>query len=186
MNKVNMNNFAASQISIQNAASQKAKDAKKTGYVINEKLHGKMTADDVLQSLRDMMPGWTITTDSKDWAEGTRNIEISQATLNKMAKNPKAMEKYKNLILNLKEVAPKMDEWTKENGKAFDLNIGFDSNGNTTASLLLKAMSGAESKAVLTLPNDNPSGWCDLIVQELNKMTLNMLNNPNSKRSWLA
>ena len=52
------------------------------------------TTDDVLDSLRKLMPGWTISTSTADWGEGVRNIQIDRDILQEMADDPKAMEKY--------------------------------------------------------------------------------------------
>ena len=43
--------------------------------------NGRRTADDVLASLREMMPGWNISTSTADWGEGFRNIQIDRDIL---------------------------------------------------------------------------------------------------------
>jgi len=175
MSMVNMNPHVASQ-----NTARVAKNSEKPRS-------GKKTADDVLEELREMMPGWTITTNSKDWGEGSRNIEIDVATLNKMAKDPKEMEKYKTLILNLKEAAPEIEEWSQQTGKMFDMTINFNAEGNPTASLLLKSLSGIdELKRTFDLPIESSSSWSEIILKNLNAMIENQTEDKESSRSWMA
>jgi len=147
---------------------------------------GIKTADDVLAHLRKMMPGWTITTNSADWSEGFRNIEIDREILQRMADDPKEMEKYESLILDLEKTAPELEKWALENpGQSVEFGISVDAHGNITALAVLKTLMGAELRTTFDLPVDR-SSWSEYMRQKLEDLSQGQVEDINGTKSWIA
>ena len=147
---------------------------------------GIKTADDVLEYLRKMMPGWTITTSSADWGEGFRNIEIDRSILQEMADDPRAMEKYKSLILDLEKTAPELEKWGLENpGKSIEFGISVDAQGNATALAVVKTLMGAEIRTEFDLPSDRTT-WIEIIRQKLEDLSQGKVEDLSGTTSWIA
>jgi len=144
------------------------------------------TADDVMEYLRKMMPGWTITTSSADWSEGFRNIEIDRSILQEMADDPKAMEKYKSLILDLEKTAPELEKWGQENpGQSIEFGISIDAHGNATALAVVKTLMGAEIRTEFNLPS-NRTSWAEFIRQRLEDLSQGKVEDAYGASSWIA
>lgn len=145
---------------------------------------GRKTANDVLASLREMKPGWTISTSSNDWGEGFRNIEISSNTLNRMANDPEMMIRYKAMILDLEEVVPELEEWKAENpGQSFEFGLAFGANGETQAQAIVRTLMGGQIRTTFELPDDRPS-WADLIEQKLESLRQGQTEDAYGETSW--
>jgi len=158
--------------------AKKAEESKPEGVI--------KTADDVLDYLREMMPGWTITTSSADWSEGYRNIEISRDILQSMADDPKEMEKYKSLILGLEQTVSELEKWGLENpGQSIELGVSLDAQGNATALAVVKTLMGAEIRTSFDLPGDK-SSWAELIRQKLEALYQGKVEDANGAVSWIA
>ena len=154
--------------------------------VENKPEGGKKTVDDVLASLREMMPGWTISTSTADWGEGFRNIQIDREILQEMADDPRAMEKYKSLILDLEKTAPELEKWGQENpGQSLELGILIDANGNISAMAVIKSLMGVEKRTIFDLPDDR-SSWADIIREKLEALNLGQVEDEFGSRSWIA
>ena len=146
---------------------------------------GKRTAESVLASIRQMKPGWTIETDSSNWCDGVRNLEISTSILERMAEDPEAMIRYKALILDLEELVPTLEEWAQNNeGKTLEFGITLDAEG-TRAMAIVRTLMGGEMRSEFELPSDG-SSWVDLIRQKINAMNEGQVENADGERSWLA
>ena len=147
---------------------------------------GIKTADDVLEYLRNMMPGWTITTSSADWSEGFRNIEIDREILQSMADDPREMEKYKSLILALEKTIPELEKWGLENpGQSIEFGITMDAQGNATALAVIKTLMGAEKRTSFDLPGDK-SSWAEYIRQKLEALCQGRVEDANGTMSWIT
>ena len=144
------------------------------------------TADDVLSYLREMMPGWTITTSSADWSEGFRNIEIDREILQLMADDPREMEKYKSLILALENTIPELEKWGLENpGQSIELGISLDAQGNVTALAVVRTLMGTEIRTSFDLPGDK-SSWAEHIRQKLEALSQGKVEDANGTMSWIV
>jgi hypothetical protein len=146
-----------------------------------------MSTNDVLESLRQMMPGWTISTSSNDWGEGFRNIEICHDILREMAEDPSAMKKYKALLLDFEDAVPALEEWSLQNeGQSIQFGISVDSAGNISSLAVIRTLMGAETRTVFDLP-DNQSSWAETITQKLAALLNgNNAEGAESSVSWIA
>jgi len=159
----------------------------KAGQVTaNKSMGGKKSADDVLAYLREMMPGWTITTSSADWGEGFRNIEIDRDILQRMANDPKEMEKYKALLLSFEDTVTELEKWGQENpGHSIILGFAVDAEGNTSATAVIKTLMGTETNTVFKLPDDK-STWVEFIRERLESLNQGQVEDAFGLKSWMA
>jgi len=147
---------------------------------------GRKTVDDVLDSLRKMMPGWTISTSTADWGEGFRNIQIDRDILQEMADNPKAMEKYSALIRGFEDTVPALEKWGKENpGQSVEIGFSFDEKGNVSALAVIKTLMGIEKRTAFNLPSDK-SSWAEIICAKLDALNKGQVEDINGAKSWVA
>ena len=148
------------------------------------------TAEDVLASLREMMPGWNITTCASQWGPGGRNVEISQSILQRMSEDPDAMVRYKALLLDLDEAAPAIEEWQQQNpGKLLELDLIMD-DGGVRAMAIVRTLMGEEvSRSTFELPDDRPT-WAELFRQKIDSIEEAGRDNSappaDESRSWLS
>ncbi|MCL1843454.1 MAG: hypothetical protein FWF79_06545 [Defluviitaleaceae bacterium] len=129
----------------------------------------RKSASDVLASLRQMMPGWTITTSASEWSEGGRNVEISERTLQRMAEDPDAMVRYKALLLDLEDFAPELEQWKQENpGMSLELGLIADENG-MRGMAIVRTLLGGETRTTFDLPSDRLT-WAELFRQKVDAL----------------
>jgi len=146
---------------------------------------GKKTIDDVLEELREMMPGWVISSSTADWGEGFRNIQIDRDILQSMADDPRQMEKYKNLILDLKNSVPDLEKWTEDNpGKTLIFELTLDSKGKAAMSIV-ETLMGVEKRTAFGLPDDRTL-WAELIRKKFDELGQGQIEDVNGNRSWIA
>jgi len=172
-----------SNISGQAAATSavKAKNA-----VNNKSEGGKKTVDDVLATLRELMPGWTISTSTADWGEGFRNIQIDREILQRMADDPKEMEKYKSLILDLENAASALEKWSQENpGQSIIFELSLDAKGEVTSLSIVKILMGAETRSTFELPEEK-SSWIDFIKERLETVNQGQVEDAYGSKSWVT
>ncbi|MCL2226239.1 MAG: hypothetical protein FWB97_01220 [Oscillospiraceae bacterium] len=157
----------------------------KTNQVSNNRQSGgRKTADDVLASLREMMPGWTISTSSADWGEGMRNIQIDRNVLQAMADDPREFEKYKSMILDLENTVSELEEWKEQNpGQSLIFDISLDPDGNARATATIRTLLGVEQSASFDLPSDRAS-WGTFIRETLD--ALSQGEDSSATKSWIA
>jgi len=154
--------------------------------LVENKLEGRKSANDVLASLRQMMPGWNISTSSSNWGEGFRNIEIDNATLNRMANDPEAMVRYKALILDLEDVVPALEEWAQYNkGQSLEFGFMLEANGTLRALGIVRTLLGGELRTLFDLPNDRPT-WETLITQKLEALQQGRTEDADGSQSWMG
>jgi len=154
--------------------------------IVNNKPEGRKTAQDVLESLRKMMPGWTIVTDASQWTAGVRNIEIDQDVLERMAEDPEAMVKFKALILDLEDVVPAIEEWKKENpGTALRFKFDISEDGNLRAIATLLTSLGQEVTSRFDL-YEHQGTWAGIIERKLEALTQGQVEDAEGNRSWMA
>jgi len=147
---------------------------------------GKKTADDVLAYLRELMPGWTITTNSAEWGEGFRNIEIDREILQRMADDPKEMEKYKALLLSFEDAVEGLEQWGKENpDQSVVFGISLDAEGNATAMAVVKTLLGVEKSSTFDLPSDR-SSWAEFMKERLEALSQGQVEDATGSKSWIA
>ena len=147
---------------------------------------GKKTADDVLNHLRELMPGWTITTSSADWGEGFRNIEIDREILQQMADDPRAMKKYTDLLLGLEDMVPDLEKLQQDNlWKSVELGISLDANGNASVLAVIKTLMDTEIRTSFELPGDK-SSWADFIRERLEALSQGQVDDVTGSRSWIV
>lgn len=150
----------------------------------NEASSGKKTAQDVLQTLREKMPGWNISTTTADWGEGFRNIQIDKDILEKMANDPREMERVTNMLKEFEQAVPQLEQWQKENpDKSLIFNMTLDKSGNVAGMATLKTLLGAESNIEIDLSS---SSWSENLLQKLGGLTQGQLNPATQSRSWTA
>ena len=161
--------------------------AVKTGQITSHKTGGgRKSADDVLAYLRELMPGWTITTSSADWGEGFRNIEIDRDILQRMADDPAEMEKYKNLLLSFEDTVTELEKWGQENpGHSIILGFAVDAEGNTSATAVIKTLMGTETSTAFSLSGDR-STWADIIRERLEALDQGKVEDAFGSKSWMA
>ena len=179
MSVVNVGAFAVSQASYKRARS----------IVENRPAGTRKTANDVLASIREMKPGWTVSTTTADWGEGFRNLAICRNTLNRMAEDPEAMVRYKALILDLEDIVPKLEEWAKENpdgDKTLEFGISLDLDGNIRAMAIVRTLLGGETRSEFTLSSENKGTWADLISQKLSTLREGRAEEADGSQSWQA
>jgi len=154
--------------------------------VENKTEGGKKTVDDVLASLREMMPGWTISTSTADWGEGFRNIQIDREILQRMADDPKEMEKYKSMILDLNDAVAELEKWEQENpGQSILFELIVNAEGNATSLSIVKTLLGVEKRTTFDLPDDSTS-WADLIRQKLSDLDHAQVEDDFGSKSWIT
>ncbi|MCL2188512.1 MAG: hypothetical protein FWC16_00370 [Defluviitaleaceae bacterium] len=155
--------------------------------IVNNKPQGtRKSTDEVLASLRKMMPGWTISTSKDDWQEGVRNIEIDERVLQRMAEDPDAMVKFKAIILDLEEAVPALEQWAEEHPDAH-LVFKFDllENGQLAAIAMMQTLMGQEVTTTFRMPEDQTT-WSALINEKLNILSQNQVTDADGNRSWFA
>jgi len=166
------------------AAAGSAVNAKQA--VNNKTEGGKKTVDDVLATLRELMPGWTISTSTADWGEGFRNIQIDREILQRMADDPKEMEKYKSLILDLENAASALEKWSQENpGQSVIFELSLDAKGEVTSLSIVKTLMGAETRSVFELPEEK-SSWIEFIQQRLEAIAQGQVEDADGSKSWVT
>jgi len=147
---------------------------------------GKKTIDDVLASLREMMPGWTISTSTADWGEGFRNIQIDREILQQMADDPKAMEKYSALIRDFENSVSEVEKWGRENpGQSIEIGFSIDSKGNVAALAVVRTLMGVEKRTAFDLPQDRKT-WADIIRDRLEALSKGQVDDATGSKSWIA
>jgi len=147
---------------------------------------GKKSVDDVLASLRELMPGWTISTSTADWGEGFRNIQIDRDILQRMADDPKEFEKYKALILDFENVVEDLEKWGKENpGQSIIFQLSLGADGNTTSLSIVKTLLGVETRTMFDLSDDKTS-WADIIRQRVDDLIQGKTEEVDGSKSWLT
>jgi len=153
--------------------------------VNNKQEGGKKSVDDVLATLRDMMPGWTISTSKADWGEGFRNIQIDRDILQRMADNPKEMEKYKALILGFEDMVDDLEKWGRENpGQSIVFEISLNSKDGITSMSIVKTLMGIETRTEFDLPEDRLS-WADFIRQRVDAFLQGQVEDTSGAKSWV-
>jgi len=176
-------------MSIVNLAGLSVTEAsfKRARRIVDEKPAGSVrTANDVLASLRKMMPGWTITTSSEEWTEGFRNIEIDPDILRQMAEDPDVMTAYKALILDIAETAPEIEAWGKQNaGQLLEFGVTLEADGSVTAMMIVRTLMGGEVSTTFNLPEDRGS-WSDIIRERLDALAQGQVEDAYGTRSWIA
>jgi len=147
---------------------------------------GKKTVDDVLATLRELMPGWTISTTTADWGEGFRNIQIDRDILERMANDPKEMEKYKNIILDLEKAASALEKWEKENpGQSLVFELSLNDNGEVTAMSIVKTLLGSETRTTFEIPKDM-SPLIEYIQQKIEAFSQGQVEDGLGSKSWIT
>jgi len=148
------------------------------------------SAEDVLASLREMMPGWTITTCVSQWGSGGRNVEISQGILERMAEDPDVMARYKALLLDLEDAAPAIEEWQQQNpGKLLEFDLIMDGESVRAMAIVRTLMGEEVSRTSFELPDDRPT-WAELFRQKIDSIDEARVESPTApadeSRSWLS
>lgn len=159
----------------------------KAREIVNDKPKGtRKSTDEVLASLRKMMPGWTISTNKADWTEGVRNIEIDEETLQRMADDPETMVKFKAIILDLEEAVPHLERWKEENPDS-QMTFSFEllENGQLQAIALLKTLFGQEVETTFEMPTDRNT-WSGLFNGKLNALAQGRVEDADGNRSWVV
>jgi len=147
---------------------------------------GKKSVDDVLATLRDMMPGWTISSTTADWGPGHRNIQIDRDILQRMADDPKEFEKYKTLIMGFENMVDDMEKWSNENpGSSLVFQISLDNAGGVTSMSIIKTLMGVETRTEFELPSDVQS-WIDIIRDRVDALMQGQVEDVTGAKSWVT
>jgi len=163
-----------------NANAFKATHTNKTSQTQNNE---RRTADDVLASLREMMPGWNISTSTADWGEGFRNIQIDRDILERMANDPAEMERVTSMIREFESAVPELERWQEENpGQSLIINMMLDENGNTSMSASIRTLLGVETSTPFDM--SQPS-WLEDLMKQLGSMSQGHgATGDDQSRSW--
>jgi len=176
---MSMTNIGGSSAPVSSSVSSKQP-------VSNKNDGGKKSVDDVLATLRELMPGWTISTTQADWKEGFRNIQIDRDILQRMADDPKEMEKYKSLIQSFESMAEDMERWSSENpGQSIVFDISLDTKEGITSMSIVKIIMGIETRTEFQLPEDRQS-WSEIIRQRVDAALQGQTEDPTGAKSWLT
>ena len=147
---------------------------------------GKKSVDDVLNQLRELMPGWTISTSTADWGEGFRNIQIDRDILQRMADDPKEFEKYKTLIMGFENMVEDLEQWGRENpGQSIVFEISLDNIDGRTSMSIVKTLMGVETRTEFNLPEDRIS-WVDFIRQRVDALLQGQVEDASGSKSWVT
>ena len=153
--------------------------------VSNKNEGGKKTVDDVLATLRELMPGWTISTTTTDWGEGFRNLQIDRDILQRMADDPKEMEKYKTLILGFESMVEDLEKWGRENpGQSLVFEVSLDDKGAMSMSVV-KTLMGVETRTEFELPEDRQS-WVEIIRERVDALLQGQVEDASGAKSWIT
>ena len=147
------------------------------------------TRQGVLDSIRQMMPDWTVTTNKSDWGDGHRNLEVGEGILQRMADDPEAMVRYKALILELEDIAPVIEEWKEKpenEGKTFEFKISMEDGNITRAKGIVRTLMGGEIRTTFDLPNNQATRWADIIRQKLESLNEGQTEDAYGERSWMG
>jgi len=154
--------------------------------VSNKHDGGKKSVEDVLATLRELMPGWTISTSTSEWGEGFRNIQIDRDILQRMADDPKEMEKYKSMILGFEDMVEDLEKWGRDNpGQSIVFEITLDNKGGATSMSIVKTLMGVETRTEFELPEDRLS-WADFIRQRVDAMLQGQVEDATGAKSWIT
>ena len=171
---------------ISGSSAQASSAVKTKQNVENKPAGGKKTVDDVLATLRELMPGWTISTTTADWGEGFRNIQIDREILQRMADDPREMEKYKNMILDFENSVSDLEKWAQENpGQSIIFELSLDDKGGINSLSVVRTLMGVESRTVFELPEDR-SSWADLIRQKIDALQQSKVEDAFGSSSWIT
>lgn len=144
-----------------------------------EQTGGGKTAQDVLDMLREMMPGWVIATGNGDWQPGFRNIQIDHEILERMANDPAEMERVMDIISGFEELVPQLEQWAEENtGKSLILRFLIDDDGNLTGLASIRTLLGLEGSADFDLSGDRTL-WIENMFEIVGVLT-------QDSRNWTA
>jgi len=103
-----------------------------------------------------------------------------------MADDPKEMEKYKNLILDLENSVQALEEWGKNNpGQTIIFELSLNANGEVTSLSIVKTLLGTESRTVFDLPEDRLS-WSDIIRQRVEALNQGQVEDAFGSKSWIT
>ena len=124
---------------------------------------GQMTASDVLDKLRGMMPGWVI---NGDWQSGFRNIQIDQSVLERMASDPAEFERVMEIIRGFEELVPQLEQWAEQNpGKSLLLSFNTDEDGAT--SLIARMIDSLGNERSASAGSGDIASWRENLQQIL-------------------
>jgi len=158
----------------------------RASQVREERSGGRKSVDDVLASLREMMPGWTISTSTSDWGEGVRNIQIDRDILQRMADDPREMERVKSMIRDFESAATELEQWKEQNpGQSFEVGISLDSDGQARALIKLITQAGDERSTTFELPSDR-NAWAGFMREHLEALSQGQTGAAGESRSWTA
>jgi len=147
---------------------------------------GKKSVDDVLASLRDLMPGWTISSSTADWGPGYRNLQIDRDILQRMADDPKEFEKYKTLIMGFESMVEDMEKWGRDNpGQSLVFQISVDDASGVTSMSIVKTLMGVETRTEFDLPEDIQS-WIDIIRDRVESLMQGQVEDVTGAKSWVT
>ncbi|MCL2248770.1 MAG: DUF6033 family protein [Oscillospiraceae bacterium] len=122
------------------------------------------TAQDVLDELREMMPGWVI---NGDWQTGFRNIQIDEALLERMAADPAEMERVMSIIRDFEELVPQLEQWSELNpGQSLILSFMLDDDGNLAGLATIRTLLEIDSVTPIEFTGGSTT-WLEDMWQKL-------------------
>jgi len=144
------------------------------------------TANDVLNILRDIKPGWVVNTHGGNWQAGSRNLQIGQGILEKMANDPDAFFEYKAFILDLEYAAEEIEAWMAENPDApleFSFNLALEEGAKAVATI--RTLLGGITQTTFEFSSDRLS-WSDMIREKLDALKEGRTEEPDGSKSWAS
>jgi len=171
---------------ISGSSTQASSSVNSKHPVSNKNEGGKKSVDDVLNILRELMPGWTISSTTTDWGEGFRNLQIDRDILQRMADDPKEMEKYKTLILGFEDMVEDLEKWGKENpGQSIVFEISLNDRDGISSMSIVKKLMGVETRTEFDLP-ENSLSWLDFIRERLDGLLQGQVEDSTGAKSWVT
>ena len=169
---------------VSGASANSHANARKVGANSNQQ-SGRKTANDVLATLREMKPGWTISTCCSDWGAGARNIQIDVDVLERMANDPREMRRVKALMQEFEGAVSGIEDWKAQNpGQFLEIGVSLAAGGNARALAAIKTLMGEGRSIEFDLPNG--ASWMEIILQNLEALNQNEGDAANQSKCWNA
>ena len=181
MSNVNINGSWVSPASYQKARNLAASKAES----------GNTSARSILGSIRQMVPGLNISTNTEPFgSSGLNNLGIHPNVLRKMENDPEEMVRFKALILDVEEAFRHHDRLSQSQGmNVVARGLIIDADGNTSGwSIVQSANGGPDRRNVVDLNNNDGLSVFErmrLILEELAEKRAER-EAEDSSRSWVG
>jgi hypothetical protein len=131
--------------------------------IVNNKPEGSIvTKNDVLASIKNIMPGWNVSAVAAPFqGNGPFNIAIHPDVLQRAANDPEALVELKTRVLDTFKFAAPLPAGAEARGVV----IGADGGGRGW--IRGKSGNGETQRAVTDLPRNRPEDWTEILLKKL-------------------